>query len=401
MSGRRTSVPMTGAERGRRSAGTRIEAVGGRAPGMGVVYRARQLALDRTVALKLIAPEFARDDAFRARFERESRIAASLDHPNVIPVYEAGSDGRSPALHRDALRRRHRSWPDARGRRRPRAPARGRADRAGRLRPRRRTCARARAPRREAREPARRRRRPEHAYLADFGVQHAGVRERLTKHRPWVGHAGLRRRPSLLDGRARGRPFGRVRAGGAWALQRGHREQTLRARDGRRPCCSPSSSEEAAGGERRSNPAAAPLDDGHPRSDGRGPAGGVRGLGPGGAGPGGGRGRRWRRGPGTRMMHRDRRPLAGRRPAHSSTAGEGEGQGPELVPLGTGAPARRGGDRARRRRRSRPSGWSAATRTRTKAANRPPPKARSRWLGSWRRTDVGDVPDGVTTNKGP
>src|SRR4051794_9781205 len=73
-------------------AGYRIEAVAGRG-GMGVVYRARQLALDRTVALKLIAPELARDDAFRARFERESRIAASLDHPNVIPVYEAGSDG--------------------------------------------------------------------------------------------------------------------------------------------------------------------------------------------------------------------------------------------------------------------------------------------------------------------
>jgi serine/threonine protein kinase len=73
-------------------AGYRIEAVAGRG-GMGVVYRARQLALDRTVALKLINPELARDDTFRARFERESRIAASLDHPNVIPVYEAGSDG--------------------------------------------------------------------------------------------------------------------------------------------------------------------------------------------------------------------------------------------------------------------------------------------------------------------
>jgi predicted Ser/Thr protein kinase len=73
-------------------AGYRIEAVAGRG-GMGVVYRARQLALDRAVALKLIAPELARDTAFRARFARESRIAASLDHPNVIPVYEAGEDG--------------------------------------------------------------------------------------------------------------------------------------------------------------------------------------------------------------------------------------------------------------------------------------------------------------------
>jgi predicted Ser/Thr protein kinase len=73
-------------------AGYLIEAVAGRG-GMGVVYRARQIALDRTVALKLIAPELARDEAFRARFARESRIAASLDHPNVIPVYEAGEDG--------------------------------------------------------------------------------------------------------------------------------------------------------------------------------------------------------------------------------------------------------------------------------------------------------------------
>ena len=73
-------------------AGYLIEAVAGRG-GMGVVYRARQVALDRPVALKLIAPELARDEGFRARFARESRIAASLDHPNVIPVYEAGDDG--------------------------------------------------------------------------------------------------------------------------------------------------------------------------------------------------------------------------------------------------------------------------------------------------------------------
>jgi serine/threonine-protein kinase len=73
-------------------AGYRIESEAGRG-GMGVVYRARQVALDRAVALKLIAPELARDDSFRARFARESRIAASLDHPNVIPVYEAGEDG--------------------------------------------------------------------------------------------------------------------------------------------------------------------------------------------------------------------------------------------------------------------------------------------------------------------
>ena len=70
-------------------AGYRIEAVIGRG-GMGVVYRATQLSLDRPVALKVIAPELAGDVTFRERFKRESRIAASIEHPNVIPVYEAG-----------------------------------------------------------------------------------------------------------------------------------------------------------------------------------------------------------------------------------------------------------------------------------------------------------------------
>ncbi len=62
---------------------------------MGIVYRATQLSLGRPVALKLIAPEHAADANFRERFQRESRMAAAIDHPNVIPVYEAGEeDGR-------------------------------------------------------------------------------------------------------------------------------------------------------------------------------------------------------------------------------------------------------------------------------------------------------------------
>jgi len=62
---------------------------------MGIVYRATQLSLGRPVALKLITPERAADDDFRERFQRESRMAAAIDHPNVIPVYEAGEeDGR-------------------------------------------------------------------------------------------------------------------------------------------------------------------------------------------------------------------------------------------------------------------------------------------------------------------
>lgn len=70
-------------------AGCRVEAVAGRG-GMGVVFRATQTALRRPVALKVIAPHLAQDAAFRARFTREARIAASIDHPNVIPIYETG-----------------------------------------------------------------------------------------------------------------------------------------------------------------------------------------------------------------------------------------------------------------------------------------------------------------------
>src|SRR4051794_25029422 len=57
---------------------------------MGVVYRAVQLDLDRAVALKLIAPQLAEDPSFRERFVRESRLAAAIDHPNVIPIYYTG-----------------------------------------------------------------------------------------------------------------------------------------------------------------------------------------------------------------------------------------------------------------------------------------------------------------------
>src|ERR1700755_369063 len=72
-------------------AGHRIEDVAGRG-GMGGVYRATQLALDRTVALRVIAPGLLEDQTMRARFVRESKVAASIDHPNVIPIYYAGEE---------------------------------------------------------------------------------------------------------------------------------------------------------------------------------------------------------------------------------------------------------------------------------------------------------------------
>jgi predicted ATPase len=58
--------------------------------GMGVVYRARDVTLERPVALKIIAPMFARDAAYRERFRRECRLMASVEHPNLVPVYGAG-----------------------------------------------------------------------------------------------------------------------------------------------------------------------------------------------------------------------------------------------------------------------------------------------------------------------
>ncbi|MET9700979.1 serine/threonine-protein kinase [Streptomyces sp. NPDC006529] len=78
---------------GQEIAGYRIERMIGRG-GMAVVYCAKDLRLDRMVALKLIAPERVRDEVFRQRFTHESRVAARLDHPHIVPIFEAGeTDG--------------------------------------------------------------------------------------------------------------------------------------------------------------------------------------------------------------------------------------------------------------------------------------------------------------------
>ncbi len=77
---------------GDKIAGYRLEEQIGQG-GMAVVYRALDERLDRRVALKLLAPGLAADTAFRTRFIRESRAAAAVDHPNIIPVYDAGDAG--------------------------------------------------------------------------------------------------------------------------------------------------------------------------------------------------------------------------------------------------------------------------------------------------------------------
>jgi serine/threonine-protein kinase len=81
--------PMPDLPAGSTFAGHRIEGVVGRG-GMGVVYRVRHSMLDVSMALKLITDARAGDPEFRARFEREARLAAQLRHPNVVRVFDAG-----------------------------------------------------------------------------------------------------------------------------------------------------------------------------------------------------------------------------------------------------------------------------------------------------------------------
>ena len=75
-------------------AGYRIDSLIGRG-GMSIVYRAENPRLGNMVALKLLSSELANDETFRERFVRESRAAAELEHPNIVPVYDAGEvEGR-------------------------------------------------------------------------------------------------------------------------------------------------------------------------------------------------------------------------------------------------------------------------------------------------------------------
>ena len=76
-------------QRGSVVGGYRIDELIGRG-GMGLVYRATNIALNRIYALKVLAPELAEDEQFRQRFKREMRIAASLHHPNIVGIHYAG-----------------------------------------------------------------------------------------------------------------------------------------------------------------------------------------------------------------------------------------------------------------------------------------------------------------------
>ncbi|HLL50091.1 MAG TPA: protein kinase, partial [Thermomicrobiales bacterium] len=72
--------------------------------GMALVYHGHDLLLGRDVAIKTPRPQFAADPAFRARFEREARAAASLSHPNIIDVHDVGEDDGTPFIVMELVR---------------------------------------------------------------------------------------------------------------------------------------------------------------------------------------------------------------------------------------------------------------------------------------------------------
>jgi CHASE2 domain-containing sensor protein/predicted Ser/Thr protein kinase len=167
-------------------AGYRLEEVLGRG-GMGVVYRATQLALERAVAIKLIAVERSENPVFRERFAAESRIASSIEHANVIPVYEAGEDDGLlfiamrlvEGLDLGQLLARLGPLP-------PQRTARVITQIAGAL-----DAAHARGLVHRDVKPANiliTADQPEHAYLTDFGLaKYTGALSRITKAEQWVG----------------------------------------------------------------------------------------------------------------------------------------------------------------------------------------------------------------------
>ena len=207
-------------------AGCRIETVAGRG-GMGIVYRATQISLGRPVALKLIAPEHAADSDFRERFQRESRMAAAIDHPNVIPVYEAGEeDGRLYLVMRwVAGTDLHKLIRDT-GRLEPTRAAAIVNQVAGAL-----DAAHAAGLVHRDVKPANVLLSGDHAYLADFGLTRlAGTDTRLTTAGHFLGTVDYMAPGAVPPGPER-RPRGRLRAR-LRAVRGAHRRAAVPARHG-------------------------------------------------------------------------------------------------------------------------------------------------------------------------
>ena len=190
-------------------AGHRIEAVAGRG-GMGVVYRARQLSLDRVVALKVIAPALMADEAIRRRFLRESRVAASIDHPHVIPIYYTGEeDGVAFIAMRHVAGRRP---ADARAAARARSRPAGRRGSPGQVAAALDAAHASGLVHRDVKPANILLGQGEHAYLTDFGLtKHVLSEAGATKPGHWVGTLDFVA-PGADPRRARGRALGRLRA---------------------------------------------------------------------------------------------------------------------------------------------------------------------------------------------
>src|SRR6202453_4348368 len=179
-------LPLVGDE----FAGYRLRAVLGRG-GMSTVYQAENPRLGNVIALKVLAPELASDDVFRTRFLEESRIAAAMNHPHVIPIHDMGStDGLlyiamrcvSGTDLRQMISRRGRLLPDA-----ALSPP-SQAARARDAAPRRGLVHRDVKPGNLLAERGNDDSDPDHLYLADFGItKHQGGRSGLTATGAFLG----------------------------------------------------------------------------------------------------------------------------------------------------------------------------------------------------------------------
>jgi len=180
------SLPLVGDE----LAGYQLRAVLGRG-GMSVVYQAENPRLGSVVALKVLTPELAADDVFRARFLQESRIAAGLNHPNVIPIYDMGQhDGLLYLAMRYVAGSDLRAVLKEQGRIAPGQALllTGQAARALDAAHRQGLVHRDVKPANILVEPASDEGDPDHVYLADFGIsKHAASRSGLTATGEFLG----------------------------------------------------------------------------------------------------------------------------------------------------------------------------------------------------------------------
>ena len=242
---------------GSQFASYRIEGVLGRG-GMSVVYRAENMRLGNEVALKVLSADLSEDDAFRERFVRESRLAASINHPNIIPIYDAGEqDGllyiamryvegcdlktlirEQGPLSLPRARRHHLAGRPRSGRRpsaRPDPPRHQAGEHPHRTGGRRARGARPRLPGRL---------RPDEAHDLAVGAD---------QHRPVPGHGRLRR--ARAGGGAGRRPPGRHLLAGLRALRMPDRLRALPARCRRCRAVRPCPGRGAAGHRRPPRPA--------------------------------------------------------------------------------------------------------------------------------------------------